>query len=83
MIARLIVFDSAGGRRSHRLSVHAKLANTHELKIAMETSAEPFEQWLFFFLRDHGAYIETSDPALIARALNLKPGEAGIVLIEI
>jgi len=55
MIARLIVFESNGGRRTHRLSVHAKLANQHELKLAMETSAEPFEPWLFFFLRDHGS----------------------------
>ena len=81
MITRLIVFDQDGGKRAHQLSLHRKTANTTELKLIMQTDTEHFEAWLFFFLRDHGAYIETSDPAAVAVALNLQPGEAGIVKV--
>jgi hypothetical protein len=82
MTARLIVFDQNGQKIAHPLSLHHRTANTTELKIAMNTSAEVFPEWLFFFLRDHGAYIETNDPAAVAAALNLPPHEAGIVKVQ-
>jgi hypothetical protein len=82
MIARLIVFNKDGAKVVHPLSLHPKTSNTTVLKLAMETSAEVFEQWLFFFLRDHGAYIETTDPKAIATALNLPLGEAGIIQVK-
>jgi hypothetical protein len=82
MVARLIVFKPDGSKAAHQLSLHAKTGNTTELKLVMETSAEHFESWLFFFLRDHGAYIETSDPQAVAAALNLPIGEAGIVAMK-
>ncbi len=82
MIARLIVFDHEGKKVAHQLSLHHKLSNTFELKLVMGTSTERFEAWLFFFLRDHGAYIETTDPAAVAAALNLPAGEEGILKVE-
>jgi hypothetical protein len=82
MVARLIVFNRDGGKTAHPLSLHLKSANTSELKLVMETNAEHFEPWLFFFLRDHGAYIETTDPAAVSAALNLPPGEEGIVEVK-
>lgn len=82
MVARLIVFNRDGGKMAHQLSLHPKSANPSDLKLVMETNAEHFEPWLFFFLRDHGAYIETTDPAAVAAALNLPPGEEGIVEVK-
>ncbi|MDB6110274.1 MAG: hypothetical protein JWR69_2024 [Pedosphaera sp.] len=82
MIAKLIVFDQAGRKTAHQLSLHPKPSGASELKLVMETSAEHFESWLFFFLRDHGAYIETTDPAAVAAALNLPPDEEGIVELK-
>jgi len=58
------------------------MSNTCELKLVMDTSTEHFEPWLFFFLRDHGAYIETSDPRAVSEALNLSLGEDGVVQVE-
>ena len=82
MIARLIVFDSDGNKVAHRLSLHHKPSNTRELKLVMDTSTEHFESWLFFFLRDHGAYIETSNPEAVVAALHLCPGEEGVLRVE-
>ena len=81
MIARLIVFKPDGSPATHQLSF--RVAGTgHELKLVLQTDTQHFETWLFFFLRDHGARIETTDPDAIARALNLPPGEAGIVRVN-
>jgi hypothetical protein len=82
MMARVITFDRQGRRMAHPLSFHHKLSPTTELKLVMETSTEHFEPWLFFFLRDHGAYIETTDPAAVTAALKLPPGEEGIVKVD-
>ncbi|MDB6064598.1 MAG: hypothetical protein JWR26_806 [Pedosphaera sp.] len=81
MNAKLILFNGKGERVAHRLSLHHRTSDTTELKLVMETSTERFEEWMFFFLRDHGAYIETTDPAAVAAALNLPPGEEGIVKV--
>ena len=48
----------------------------------MDDSTERLEEWLFFFLRDHGAYIETTDTNAVASALNLPPGEEGIIKVQ-
>ncbi|HWY78367.1 MAG TPA: hypothetical protein VN281_22320 [Verrucomicrobiae bacterium] len=82
MITRLIVFDRDGNKVPHQLSLHHKMSNTCELKLVMDTSCEHFECWMFFFLRDHGAYIETTDPSAVVAALNLSPGEEGILKVE-
>lgn len=82
MKARLIVFDQDGNKVAHPLSLHHRTAATTELKLIMGTSTEIFAEWLFFFLRDHGAYIETTDPAAVAAALNLSPKEEGIVKVK-
>ena len=58
MIARLIVFKRDGTSATHQLGLHRETANTTRLKLVMQTDTEPFDAWLFFFLRDHGAYIE-------------------------
>jgi len=81
MVARLIVFNQDGRKVAHELSLHYKTSNMTELKLVMATNTEHFEEWLFFFLRDHGAYIETTDPAAVAAALNLAPGAEGIVRV--
>jgi hypothetical protein len=81
MTARLILFNGNGEKVANRLSLHHKNSNTTELKLVMDTSTERFEEWMFFFLRDHGAYIETTDPDAVAAALNLPPGEEGIVKV--
>lgn len=82
MTARLILFDRNGKKHSHTLSLHHKAGGASELKIVMETSTETFPEWLFFFLQDHGAYIETTDPEAVATALNLPPHEQGIVKVN-
>jgi hypothetical protein len=82
MVASLIMFNQDGRKVAHELSLHHKTSNTTELKLVMATNTEHFEEWLFFFLRDHGAYIETTDPAAVAAALNLAPGAEGIVKVE-
>ena len=82
MIARLILFDKTGNKVAHLLSLHHKTEKATELKLVMDTSTEVIAEWLFFFLRDHGAYIETTDPQAVAAAFNLPPGEAGIVKVE-
>jgi hypothetical protein len=82
MKARLIAFDRAGNKKAHQLSLHCMTVSRCELKIVTDTSTEHFESWLFFFLRDHGAYIETTHPEAVATALNLPPGEEGIVKVE-
>jgi hypothetical protein len=76
------MFDKEGRKVVHQLSLHHRTATTTELKLVFQTSTEIFPEWLFFFLRDHGAYIETTDPQAIAAALNLPPGEEGIVKVE-
>ena len=81
MTARLIVFDADGKKVVHTLQLH-QAGERPELRIVMATSAERFEEWLFFFLRDHGAYIETTEPETVAAALNLPPGEEGIVKVR-
>jgi hypothetical protein len=81
MMARLILFDQDGNKVPHPLSLHHRTASTTELKLVMNTSTEIFPEWLFFFLRDHGAYIETSDPTAVAAALNIPPNEEGIVKV--
>jgi hypothetical protein len=82
MLARLILFNKDGEKVVHPLSLHHRTANTTELKLIMNTSTERFEGWLFFFLRDHGAYIETTDPNVISTALDLPPGEVGIIKVQ-
>ncbi len=82
MTARLIVFDQKGNKISHPLSLHQKTASTGELRVVMQTSTETFPEWLFFFLRDHGAYIETTDPEAVAAALNLPSNEEGIFRVK-
>lgn len=79
MTARLIVFDRDGNKIAHPLSLHFKAGTAGELRLVMETSTEVFPEWLFFFLRDHGAYIETTDPEAVSAALNLPPHEEGIM----
>ena len=81
-MAKLIVFDQDGDQVAHTLSLHHKTANTTELRLVLDTSTEVFPEWLFFFLRDHGAYIETTDPAAVCAALNLSSREPGIVKVE-
>ena len=83
MLARLVLIDDHGNRRAHQLSIRHKTASELELKLVMATDTQHFETWLFFFLRDHGAYIETTDPVAVAAALNLPPGEAGIVKLNV
>ena len=82
MTARLIMFAQDGSKIAHPLGLHRKSANTSELKLVLDTSTEAFPEWLFFFLRDHGAYIETTDPEAVAAALNLPPHEEGIVKLK-
>ena len=82
MVARLIVFKPDGTKSANELRLHPKTAKTSVLKLVMQTNTEHFESWLFFFLRDHGAYIETSDPDAVAAALNLPAGERGIVKVK-
>lgn len=82
MMARLILFNKNGEKIVHPLSLHHKAANTLELKLVTENSTERLEEWLFFFLRDHGGYIETTDPQAVASALNLPPGEEGIIKVQ-
>jgi hypothetical protein len=82
MKAMLIVFDQAGRKMAHQLSLHRGSCNMSELKLVTDTSTEHFETWLFFFLRDHGAYIETTDARAVAAALKLPPGEEGIVQVK-
>jgi hypothetical protein len=83
MMARLIVYDKEGNKVVHPLSLHHKTASTTELKLVFDTSTEIFPEWLFFFLRDHGAYIETTDPEAVAAALNIPPREEGIVRVKV
>ena len=80
MTARLIVFDAEGKKAVHPLQLH-QTGERPELRIVMATSTERFEEWLFFFLRDHGAYIETTEPETVAAAFNLSPGEEGIIKV--
>jgi len=82
MMARLILFNKEGEKVAHPLSLHHETANTTELKLVMNNSTERLEEWLFFFLRDHGAFIETTDPNAVASALNLPPGEEGIIKVQ-
>ena len=82
MMARLILFNEKGEKVAHSLTLHHKTANTTELKLVMDDSTERLEEWLFFFLRDHGAYIETTDTDAVASALNLPPGEEGIIKVQ-
>lgn len=82
MMARLILFNKDGEKMVHPLSLHHKTSNTTELKLVTDNSTERVEEWLFFFLRDHGGYIETTDPAAVASALNLPPGEEGIIKVS-
>jgi hypothetical protein len=81
MTARLIMFKRDGEKVAHELKLHPKTSTTSVLKLAMDTSAEPMESWLFFFLRDHGAYIETTSPEAVAAALNIPAHEEGIVKV--
>jgi hypothetical protein len=82
MIARLIVFNQQGKKTAHQLGLHHTGTGALELKLVMDTETEHFAPWLFFFLRDHGAYIETTDPVAVAAALNLSPGEQGIIKVN-
>jgi hypothetical protein len=82
MTARLIVFDKKGNKVAHSLSLHHKPGTAGELRLAMATSTEVFPEWLFFFLRDHGAYIETTDPEAVAAALNMPLNEEGIIKVK-
>ena len=82
MTTRLIVFKKDGTPVTHQLSLHHNTSTTTELKLVMQTDTEHFEAWLFFFLRDHGAYIETTDPECVAAALNLPAEEPGIVKVS-
>ena len=82
MKARLIVFNKKGEKKAHQLSLHHKISGAPELKLVMATNTEYFEPWLFYFLREHGAYIETTDPAVIEQALNLPKGDEGIVKVK-
>ena len=79
MKARLVVFNKNGEKQAHQLSLHHKISGAPELKLVMATNTEYFEPWLFYFLREHGAYIETTDPDVVRAALNLPEGEEGIV----
>lgn len=81
-MARLILFNQDGEKMVHPLSLHRKAANLKELKLVTNNSTERLEEWLFFFLRDHGAYIETTDPSAVASALNIPPGEEGIIKVQ-
>jgi len=76
------MFTQDGSKIAHPLSLHRKSPDTSELKLVLDTSTETFPEWLFFFLRDHGAYIETSDPEAVAAALNLPANEEGIVRLK-
>jgi hypothetical protein len=81
MTARLIVFGKDGKKMVQPLAIHHAEATTPELKLVLDTSTEHFSEWLFFFLRDLGAYIETTHPEAICAALNIPCGEKGIVKV--
>ena len=81
MIARLIVFKRDGTPVTHQVGLHHTTSTSTQLKLVMQTDTQHLESWLFFFLRDHGAYIETTDPGAIAAALNLPPDEPGIIRV--
>jgi hypothetical protein len=82
MISRLIVFTKDGKKVTHSLAVHNPEGPNPELKIVFETSTEHFGEWLFFFMRDLGGYIETTNPEVICAALNIPCEEAGIVKVD-
>ena len=82
MTVRLIVFNKNGEKKAHQLSLHHKISGAPELKLVMATNTEYFEPWLFYFLREHGAYIETTDPEVVCAALNLPAGEDGIIKVK-
>ena len=83
MKARLVVFSKNGEKKAHQLSLHHKMSGAPELKLVMATNTEYFEPWLFYFLREHGAYIETTDTAAVEHALNLPKGDEGIVKVKV
>jgi hypothetical protein len=82
MIVRLIIFNKDGKKTVQPLALHHTGATAPELKLVLDTSTEHFSEWLFFFLRDLGAYIETTDPDMVAKALNMPAGESGIVRVD-
>lgn len=82
MVARLIVFNKSGEKVIHPLALHRAESSNPELKVVLETSTEHFSEWLFFFMRDLGAYIETTQPEMVCKALNIPCDEEGIVKIN-
>ncbi|EEF59084.1 hypothetical protein [Pedosphaera parvula] len=82
MTARLIVFTKDGRKVSQPLAVHHTESSNPELKIVLDTSTEHFSEWLFFFMRDLGGYIETTNPEAVCAALNIPCDEEGIVKVD-
>jgi hypothetical protein len=81
MTARLIVFGKDGKKVVQPLALHHTESATPELRFVLDTSTEHFSEWLFFFLRDLGGYIETTHPEKVCSALNIPCEEKGIVKV--
>lgn len=81
METRVIIPTSAGELRTYQLRVHYAGA-APVLKIVFNTSEEPFERWLFYFLRELGAHIVSDDPGQVRGILNLSDNEPGILATQ-
>ena len=78
MEARIIIPTEAGKRLTYDLHLHHS-GSHDELRIVFSTSEETFERWLFYLLRDAGAYIVTDDPERLRAVLGLTRSEHGVM----
>lgn len=77
MIAQLVVPTAKGEKVIRPLSIHSS-GQVNHLRIVLDTEEETFDRWMFYFMRDLGGYIETTDAKSIQDALNLTRSEEGV-----
>jgi hypothetical protein len=77
MEAQLIIPKANGQRVTYILRMHHNHGRD-EVKIAMNTTEEDFNPWVFYLLRDIGAHIVTDKPEVLRAALGLSRNDSGV-----
>lgn len=79
MKARIVIPTASGERLSYDLQVHHSGSAGRELRIIFATNEEKFERWLFYLLRDVGAFIVSDEPKTVRDVLALAPRDPGVL----